>query len=84
LKNELKERKMKIGIVGAGLAGLTCAWYLKKSGINDITIFESSGKAGGKLKTDRNDGFQLDRGGQVLLPAYPETKKVLDYDKLQL
>lgn len=75
---------MKIGIIGAGLSGLTCGWYLKKNGIDDITIFESSEKAGGKLKTDRIDGFQLDRGFQVLLPAYPETKKVLDYDKLQL
>lgn len=75
---------MKIGIIGAGLSGLTCGWYLKKNGIHDITIFESSDGAGGKLKTDRIDGFQLDRGFQVLLPAYPETKKVLDYDKLQL
>jgi len=75
---------MKIGIIGAGLSGLTCGWYLKKNSINDISIFESSEKAGGKLKTDRIDGFQLDRGFQVLLPAYPETKKVLDYDKLQL
>ncbi len=75
---------MKIGIIGAGLSGLTCAWYLKKNNINDITIFESAEKAGGKLITDRIDGFQLDRGFQVLLPAYPETKKVLDYDKLQL
>lgn len=75
---------MKIGIIGAGLSGLTCAWYLKKNSIDDITIFESSEKAGGKLRTDRIDGFQLDRGFQVLLPAYPETKKVLDYDKLQL
>ena len=75
---------MKIGIIGAGLSGLTCGWYLKKNGIHDITIFESSERAGGKLKTDRIDGFQLDRGFQVLLPAYPETKKILDYDKLQL
>lgn len=75
---------MKIGIIGAGLSGLTCAWYLKKNKFDDITIFESSEKAGGKIKTDRIDGFQLDRGFQVLLPAYPETKKVLDYEKLQL
>ncbi len=75
---------MKTGIIGAGLSGLTCGWYLKKDSINDITIFESTERAGGKLKTDRINGFQLDRGFQVLLPAYPETKKVLDYDKLQL
>ena len=75
---------MKIGIIGAGLSGLTCSWYLKKNNIHDITIFESSEKPGGKLKTDSVDGFLLDRGFQVLLPAYPETKKVLDYEKLQL
>lgn len=75
---------MKIGIIGAGLSGLTCAWYLKKNGIHDITIFESSETAGGKLKTEHINGFQLDKGFQVLLPAYPESKKILDYDKLQL
>ena len=75
---------MKIGIIGAGISGLTCAWYLRKKEFNDITIFESSEKAGGKIKTDRIDGFQLDRGFQVLLPAYPETKKILDYEMLQL
>lgn len=75
---------MKIGIIGAGLSGLTCAWYLKKNRIDDIILFESAEKVGGKINTDCINGFQLDRGFQVLLPAYPETKKVLDYDKLQL
>ncbi|MCG9881504.1 MAG: FAD-dependent oxidoreductase [Bacteroidia bacterium] len=75
---------MKIGIIGAGLAGLTCAWYLKKNNIHDVTIFESSEWAGGKLHTTQENGFLLDRGFQVLLPAYPETKKVLDYKKLEL
>lgn len=75
---------MKIGIIGAGLAGLTCAWYLKKNNIQDISLFESSNEAGGKLHTTRMNGFLLDRGFQVLLPAYPETKRVLDYKKLEL
>jgi protoporphyrinogen oxidase len=75
---------MKICIIGAGLSGLTCAWYLKKNNIKDITIFESSGFVGGKLKTEIINGYQMDVGFQVLLPAYPETKKVLDYKKLAL
>lgn len=75
---------MKIGIIGAGLAGLTCAWYLKKNNIQDITLFESSEWAGGKLRTTQMNGLLLDRGFQVLLPAYPETKRVLDYNKLEL
>jgi protoporphyrinogen oxidase len=75
---------MKIAIIGGGLAGLTCACYLKKNGITDISVFESSERIGGKLKTDRVNGYQLDHGFQVLLPAYPETKRILDYDKLDL
>lgn len=75
---------MKICIIGAGISGLTCAWYLKKNNVNNITILESSGFIGGKLKTEIIDGYQLDEGFQVLLPAYPETKKVLDYKKLEL
>jgi len=78
------DMKTKVAIIGAGLSGLTCAWYLKESEQYDITIFESSGRAGGKLQTELLNGFQLDRGFQVLLPAYPETKRILDYDKLQL
>jgi predicted NAD/FAD-binding protein len=70
---------MRIGIIGAGLSGLTCAWYLKKNGFEDVTLFESAEKAGSKVNTDYKDGFQLVRGFQVLLPAYPETKKVLDF-----
>ncbi len=75
---------MKIAIIGGGLAGLTCAWYLKKNGVTDISVFEASERIGGKLKTDRVNGYQLDHGFQVLLPAYPETKRVLDYNKLDL
>lgn len=75
---------MKVGIIGAGLAGLSCAVYLKKSGVEDITIFESSDQVGGKLRTDIVGNYQLDRGFQVLLPSYPETKALLDYSKLEL
>ena len=75
---------MKIGIIGAGLAGLSCAVYLKKNGMEDITIFESSDQVGGKLRTDIVGNYQLDRGFQVLLPSYPETKALLDYSKLEL
>ncbi len=75
---------MKVAIIGGGLAGLTCAWYLKKNGLTDIAVFESSDSVGGKVKTDVISGYRCDRGFQVLLPAYPETKKVLNYEALDL
>lgn len=36
-----------VAIVGGGLAGLTCAFYLKRRGI-EATVFESRPKAGGR------------------------------------
>jgi hypothetical protein len=36
------------------------------------------------VRTDLVEGFRLDRGFQVLLTAYPEAKRLLDYPALQL
>ncbi|PWS28304.1 hypothetical protein DHW03_00140 [Pedobacter yonginense] len=70
-------------IIGAGLAGLTAAKVLKTAG-KSVLVIEASDGVGGRVRTDEVDGFLLDRGFQVLLTAYPETKKLLDYDALDL
>jgi phytoene dehydrogenase-like protein len=70
-------------IVGAGLAGLCCARELQANGIS-FQILEASDGIGGRVRTDAVDGFLLDRGFQVLLTAYPEAKRVLDYSRLEL
>ncbi len=70
-------------IVGAGIAGLTCAEKLCSNDFN-VLVLESSGTPGGRIATDHHHGFLLDRGFQVLLTAYPEAKQTLDYDNLQL
>lgn len=70
-------------IIGAGIAGLTCAKYLKDRGIQSL-ILEASDGVGGRVKTDVFDGFLLDRGFQILLTAYPETQRLLDYESLDL
>ena len=73
----------RIVIVGAGLAGLACARVLAAAG-RPFTILESSNAVGGRVRTDVVDGFLLDRGFQIFLPAYPEAKRVLDYEALDL
>jgi phytoene dehydrogenase-like protein len=70
-------------IVGAGLAGLCCARQLQEKGVS-FQILEASDAAGGRVRTDEVDGFLLDRGFQVLLTAYPEAKRTLDYSQLNL
>ena len=70
-------------IIGAGISGLTVATQLQKKGIN-CCIVESQPTPGGRIQTDKIKGFLCDRGFQVLLPAYPSAKTVLDYAKLHL
>lgn len=70
-------------IVGAGMAGLSCALHLHRAGI-PVRIFEESDGVGGRVRTDQVDGFRLDRGFQVYLDAYPETGQLLDLDALEL
>lgn len=70
-------------IIGAGLAGLTAARTLHEKGI-DYQLIEATDRVGGRVKTDIVDGYRLDHGFQVLLTAYPEAKRWLDYDQLDL
>lgn len=70
-------------IVGGGMAGLCAARVLNLAGIS-TTIFEASDDIGGRVRTDKFDGFLLDRGFQVLLTAYPEAKAILDMQALGL
>ena len=48
------------------------------------TLIESSNDVGGRLKTILKEGYQLDKGFQVLLTEYPQAKKHLDYKALKL
>ncbi len=75
--------KQDVIIIGAGLSGLAAAVSLHRQG-RKVLILESSERAGGRIKTDSIDGFLFDRGFQVLLTAYPETRALLDYKALNL
>jgi phytoene dehydrogenase-like protein len=70
-------------IVGGGLAGLACAIRLHEGGARPLVI-EGSDAVGGRVRTDRVDGFLLDRGFQVFLDAYPEAGRLLNKTGLDL
>jgi oxygen-dependent protoporphyrinogen oxidase len=57
-----------IVILGAGISGLTCAWFLKKRFRSEITltILEQSSRAGGCIQTIEQDGFLFEQGPHSL------------------
>lgn len=70
-------------VVGAGLAGLACALDLCAAGLR-VELLEASDGVGGRMRTDRRDGFLLDRGFQVFNTSYPQVKRRLDLRALRL
>lgn len=70
-------------VVGAGLAGLSCATHLTRAGV-DVVVQEASDTVGGRVRTDVVDGVLLDRGFQVHNTGYPEARRMLDHDRLEL
>ncbi|MCC6791329.1 MAG: FAD-dependent oxidoreductase [Thermomicrobiales bacterium] len=73
-----------IVVIGAGIAGLTCAIQLHAAGY-PVAVYEANDAVGGRVRTDRHsDGFLLDRGFQVILDAYPALRRHVDLDALDL
>jgi glycine/D-amino acid oxidase-like deaminating enzyme len=75
-------------VVGAGVAGLVAALELTARG-HHVALLEASDRPGGRVATDLVEGFRLDRGFQLVNPAYPQVQRLaargwLDLDALQL
>ncbi|MER5445563.1 NAD(P)/FAD-dependent oxidoreductase [Streptomyces sp. NPDC002766] len=70
-------------IVGAGVAGLSAAHRLTSAGVT-TTVLEAAPGAGGRMSTEKVDGFRLDRIGQLLSTAYPELRLTPGLDALVL
>jgi phytoene dehydrogenase-like protein len=70
-------------IIGAGVAGLTCARELARAGA-DVTVLEASDGVGGRVRSDHAGGYTFDRGFQVLFTAYPAVQRQLDLRALDL
>lgn len=55
--------KKKIIILGAGISGLSAAWYLSQSSLPlDILVLEKSNRIGGLFHTDHTTGFHFEKG----------------------
>jgi phytoene dehydrogenase-like protein len=70
-------------IVGAGVAGLAAARHLTRAGLT-TTVLEAAPNVGGRMSTEKIDGFRLDRVGRLLSTSYPELRRTPGLDTLTL
>ena len=71
------KRKTDVIIVGAGLAGLTCAIKCKDLG-REFLLLEKSQRIGGRIGSIKEDGYIFDLGFQVYNTAYHYTNSIID------
>ena len=63
---------MRLGIVGAGWAGLAAAVGAAQAG-HSVTVFESARTAGGRARSVAHESLVLDNGQHILIGAYAQT-----------
>ncbi len=74
-----------VAVLGAGPAGLACAWELATHGAR-VTLLEAAPRVGGLAATFERDGYRFDQGGHRFLTRWPEllerVKKLLGEELL--
>lgn len=63
-------------IIGAGITGLTAAFYLRRKGV-PVTVYESGGRAGGVIQSIRKDGFLAEFGPNTILETSPKIAQLI-------
>ncbi len=60
-----------LALIGAGIAGLSCATALQQAGL-EVSLFDKSRGAGGRMSTRRGDDWQCDHGAQYFTARHPD------------
>lgn len=63
----------RVGVIGAGPAGLATATELLAAGVGEVIVLERADRIGGKCFTVERDGDTFDLGANYLTPSYHRT-----------
>lgn len=70
-------KNVDVIIIGAGLTGLTTAFYLQRGG-KKVLIFEREGRTGGVMQTTHKDGFVFETGPNSGSMGSPEMAELFE------
>src|SRR5215510_15275154 len=65
-----------VAIIGAGITGLTAAFYLKRKGV-PVRVYEASGRVGGVIQSLRQAGYLAEFGPNTLLETSPRITQLI-------
>ena len=65
-----------VAIIGAGITGLTAAFYLKRKGV-PVTVYEASGRVGGAIQSIRTEGYLAEFGPNTILETSPKVAQLV-------
>lgn len=66
-----------IAVLGGGITGLTTAYRLAQRG-HRVRVFESAGRIGGAIRTERSDGWLIELGPNTMLAGDPAVQALLE------
>ncbi len=69
----MDHQKKRVAVIGAGIAGLACAFELQKAGC-EVTVLEKNPRVGGRMASRNKDHFIFDIGADHLCDLYDEIK----------
>jgi hypothetical protein len=78
-------RNVKVAIIGAGIAGLSAAWKLKRSGFDDFVLLELEKDSGGTSRSSSGDPVNYPWGAHYLpVPFRENTELISLLDEMEL
>lgn len=63
-------------VIGAGISGLTAACLLRAGG-HDVVVFDEGDAPGGRMRSERIDGFLMEHGANSVVGPAPAVEKLI-------